>query len=110
MLKGETMAKREKRDLSEDVVFRVWIDEPYSVIALWPAVPADNYDGNCNSYEHVGQHGGADYAGVISRTRPAAKYEYANLLAELKRIGYKPHVITRSTSAHRLARHIAAGY
>ena len=40
------------------------------------------------SYMHVGQHSDADYFGVISATIPATESEYANLLAELKSIGY----------------------
>ena len=37
---------------------------------------------------HSGQHGAADYTGVIAATRPAREPEYRNLLAELKAIGY----------------------
>lgn len=40
------------------------------------------------SYMHVGKHSDADYAGVIAATTPATESEYANLLAELKSIGY----------------------
>ena len=37
---------------------------------------------------HVGQHGAADYAGVIAMTRPAHEKEYRNPLSELRAIGY----------------------
>ena len=36
----------------------------------------------------MGQHGTADYAHVISRTKPAKPEEYEDLLAELKTRGY----------------------
>lgn len=37
---------------------------------------------------HIGQHGAADYAGVIADTSPAQENEYKDLLNELKAIGY----------------------
>lgn len=37
---------------------------------------------------HAGQHGAADYKGIISGTLPATEKEYRSLLAELKSIGY----------------------
>lgn len=67
------------------VVFRVWHNG--DVIALFPNEDAGN--GLCSSYEHVGQHGGADYVGVVSLTRPAKPGEYRELATELRRIGYK---------------------
>ena len=42
-----------------------------------------------SSYEHTGQHGAADLAGVISRTRPATEAEYAALKAELEAAPYR---------------------
>lgn len=68
------------------VVFRVWKDSG-SVIALFPN--EDSGQGFCDSYEHVGQHGGADYQGVIAATRPATPNEAQDLLKELRQIGYK---------------------
>lgn len=41
-----------------------------------------------DSYMHIGQHSDADYAGVIAATTPAGEDEYAELLVELKSIGY----------------------
>ncbi len=38
---------------------------------------------------HIGQHGAADYAGVITSTKPAREDEYRNLLTELEQIGYE---------------------
>lgn len=68
------------------VVFRKWRDTD-DIIALFPEINAGN-SGHCQSYEHIGQHGGADYMNVIARTRPASPAEYADLLAELRCIGY----------------------
>lgn len=49
------------------VVFRKWRDTG-SVIALFPEIPTDLQGWYCEAYEHVGQHGGADYHGVIRAT------------------------------------------
>jgi hypothetical protein len=72
------------------VVFRVWPDHNGGdVIALFPDVPYDNHTpGRVESYQHIGQHGAADYNHVIAATRPATPDEYAPLLAELQQIGY----------------------
>lgn len=67
------------------VVFRKWRDGG-DVLALFPGVPAGRR--LCSSYQHVGQHGGADYSSCISRTRPAKPGEYAELKRELEAIGY----------------------
>ena len=68
------------------VVFRKWKEG--DVIALFPDMPWSRYDDTTTSYMHTGQHGAADYADVITATRPAREEEYRNLLAELKAIGY----------------------
>jgi len=65
-----------------------------SVIALLPDLPA-NASGAITSYEHVGQHGAADYAGVMAETRPATPDEYARLLRELTQRGYQVRVCAR---------------
>jgi len=93
------------------VVFRKWRDG-FGTIALFPELPADLYGRYCDSYEHVGQHGGADYHGVIMNTRPANKEESVDLAEELTRIGYKLRPIKRASQHHhekrrRLARHLA---
>ena len=53
------------------VVFRRWRDIG-TLIALFPGQPADNQGRYCDAYEHVGQHGGADYLGVIQATTPVS--------------------------------------
>lgn len=52
------------------VVFRRWpAREGGTVLALFPGI--DEGHGMCACYEHVGQHGAADYGSCIARTRPA---------------------------------------
>lgn len=78
-----------------DVIFRVWRGNAYGddVIALFPTL---EHNGSLIvSYEHLGQHGGADYGGCIQRTRPAKPHEYANLKAELESLGYRLRVRSR---------------
>jgi hypothetical protein len=44
---------------TDTVVFRKWRDG-FGVIALFPEIPTDLYGRYCESYEAIGQHGGAD--------------------------------------------------
>jgi hypothetical protein len=93
------------------VVFRKWRNG-FGIIALFVESPADLHGTYCESYEHVGQHGGADYFGVIMNSRPASKVESADLAEELTRIGYKLRPIKKASQHHherrrRLARHLA---
>lgn len=74
------------------VIFRTW-KSTNSVIALFPYDTFGN--GTCTSYEHVGQHGGANYSGVMEATRPATPEEYADLKTELESIGYNLRVIEK---------------
>ena len=75
------------------VAFRVWPGS--GVLALFPTIEWSRQGSQvfCQSYEHVGQHGGADYAGCVKRTRAAEPSEYAELQAELEAIGYKLGII-----------------
>jgi len=76
------------------VIFRKWPkSEGGDVIALFPTLVGTMDPYTCNSYEHVGQHGSADPQEVIWATKPAEPADYADLLAELKSIGYKDLVI-----------------
>lgn len=76
------------------VVFRTWRDVG-TVLALFPYEIEER--GLCSSYEHVGQHGSADYQGCIARTRPSKPAEFASLKRELEGIGYKLSVRLRRT-------------
>ena len=60
------------------VVFRRW-KHGFGVIALLPEIPADRDGMFCESYESIGQHGGADYFGVVQATVKVGRREYAEL-------------------------------
>jgi len=85
------------------VVFRRWRDCG-SIIALFPALPADLYGEYCDAYEHVGQHGGADFHGVIQHSTPCSLNDAADLATELTRIGYILRPIKRASRTHHDAR------
>lgn len=91
--------------MTTDVIFRRWPDG--SVVALFPGESWDYAGYFCASFEHVGQHGGADYQRVIARTKPASAHEYARLRRELEAEPYNYHlrVLQRATAAHRRQRH-----
>ena len=69
------------------VVFRRWRDNG-DIIALFPELPADCQGRFCDAYEHVGQHGGANFHGVVQATKPVSVKDAADLIQELERIGY----------------------
>ena len=75
----------------DKVIFRKFMAGG-DIIALLPDNPA-NF-GNVDSYQHIGQHGEAD-TNIIYYTVPAKPAEYADLLAELKAIGYEPKIYKR---------------
>jgi hypothetical protein len=66
-------------------VFRVFRDG--DVLALFPY--EDEGNGFCSSYQHVGQHGLADYDACVNQTRPATPKEYSALKRELEQLGYE---------------------
>jgi hypothetical protein len=82
-----------KDDFKTDVIFRKYRVSG-EIIALMPHDVVD-FEGNVNSYMHVGQHCGADFVGVIAQTIPATKSEYADLKKELESIGYNVNVYKR---------------
>ena len=55
------------------------------------AVFTDSNDGTntYTCYAHIGQHSVCIGAWVVENTRPARPEEYAELLSELRRIGYE---------------------
>lgn len=68
------------------VIFRKYRDG--QIIALFPDETWNRHDGSITSYMHIGQHGAADYADVITDTCPVNEDEYRELLQELVSIGY----------------------
>lgn len=84
------------------VVFRKFKDG--AVIALFPEFI--NYpDGACESYMRIGQHGAADYNGLLSITKLATPKEYASLKRELESgpYGYNLKVRRKFTRARTLS-------
>lgn len=72
------------------VIFRKFLNG--EIIALFPE--EINYHNNMvGSYMHIGQHGDADYKGIITDTQPATNGEYNDLLRELESIGYDLQII-----------------
>lgn len=76
------------------VVFRKWPrSEGGGVIAIFYNDPGTSaYD--CDSYEHLGQHGNASLD-IINRTTPAKPEEYAALKRELESAPYHYHLDVR---------------
>lgn len=59
------------------------------ILALFPEI-IERADGACGCYQHVGQHGIADYNYCIHElTLPAKPEEYKDLQEELESLGYK---------------------
>lgn len=84
------------------VIFRKWYRrcDGTGIIALFPAEPWSGRDPMVTSYEHVGQHGAADYSGVLSRTKPASPDEYAALKRELESAPYHYQLAVRKRAPH----------
>lgn len=69
------------------VVFRRWREKGGTVFALFPLDVEG--PGLVSSFEHVGQHSAANYAGCIARSRPVTPAEYADLKRELESKPYE---------------------
>lgn len=76
------------------VIFRKWRDNG-DILALFPEIPARERGYECDSYEHVGQHGAANCQECIRGTRPALPHEYANLKTELEGAPYHYNLVVR---------------
>lgn len=72
------------------MLFRMWRG---GVIAIMPYEPADMDPAHSLSYQHVGQHGACDPAGIVAESRPAAPSEYRDLLDELESMDYEVTVL-----------------
>lgn len=81
---GEAKKLIESKRKPIKVAFRKFRDG--EIIALFPELEEGR--GLCASYMHIGQHGAADYLGVIDMTKRATWEEFFELLDELRAIGY----------------------
>jgi hypothetical protein len=83
------------------------------VFALMPEIPTDMYGDYCVCYQHIGQHGSANYHLCIRASKPASPEEYAELKAELERYqNYAPggwDIHKRATPQMHTTRHKKAG-
>jgi hypothetical protein len=79
-----------------DVVFRVDTTKEWkgTIFALLPHEVSDS-KGNVTSYQHIGQHSGADYPYSIRTSRPATQKEYKALKREMESLGYNLNIIKR---------------
>lgn len=85
-----------KKDTEKTVVvFRRYKEG--DIIALFP-LDINYPDGCCESYQHIGQHGAADYYHVVKGTKPAQPFQYANLQRELEGRGYNLEIRSRKQS------------
>lgn len=82
------------KDDETPVIFRKYSDG--EILALFPSLPGDMDFWNCLSYAHIGQHGTADYLGVIHNTKLAKQDEYKDLYDELTSIGYDLKIYQRN--------------
>jgi hypothetical protein len=91
--------RKNKMNTVDIVVFRRWKGSG-DAIALFPELPADVHGQYCDAYEHVGQHGGAFYDGVIRQTKPCLLDAATDLAAELRTIGYRLRPVKRANRKH----------
>jgi len=79
-----------------EVIFRKWNRKDFKgdIIALFP-YDVWSYRGDVTSYEHIGQHGGAEYNHCINMTVPAKEEDFKDLKEELEYIGYNLKVINK---------------
>jgi hypothetical protein len=77
------------------VLFRLWKEDgEEEIIALFPEQEGSGV-GLVGSYMHIGQHGDADYFGMMDKTKPAKPSQYIDLKEELELIGYNLKVVKR---------------
>ena len=98
-------AKIETAETLTKVAFRFWYDGPGQltrmdrkrgeVTAIMPELPGTNNPYTCTCYAHMGQHGSCNISLINQCSRPATEAEYADLLAELRSLGYNMQVIKR---------------
>ena len=73
-----------------EVMFRKYTDKSAEILAVFPYEAHDRAGRFVSCYAHIGQHGGAQMAHVLSATRPAKPDEYAELYQELQYIYERP--------------------
>lgn len=82
-----------------DVIFRVISRGGFAghLIALFPH-QCENSRGCVQSYMWNGQHGAADYNGMVAQSKLATEEQYAEMKRHLEKdFGYKLHVIKKQS-------------
>lgn len=76
---------------------------PHDILALFPEVSGSCIDDSiCQCYQHVGQHGQANYYYCVHElTTPAKPEEYEDLKKELESLGYKLKIRKKWNRRHR---------
>lgn len=85
--------------LKTKVGLRRWPDnQGGDLIALFPEIPATLNLDECEPYMFLGQHGAANYDGIIQATAPADPNhnETKRLVSELTALGYDLDVVKRA--------------
>ncbi len=86
----------EKDKHTTDIMFRVDTakDSKGEVFALFPH-DVSTLHGSVTFYQHIGQHGSADYNHCIKTSRPATEEEAKDLKEEMESIGYNIRVVKK---------------
>ena len=80
-----------KNSFVTDVIFRKFKDG--EILALFPyEIETGTF---VLSYQHIGQHSGADYQFMINGTKPAKPEEFTDLKKEIENFGYNLRVIKK---------------
>lgn len=91
----KTLIEKQPQPEPTPVIIRSWKkSEGGGWIALFPEIPADANGLLCQSYERIGQHGGASFQ-IIGHTLPATPEQIEEALAELAAIGHENLVIRK---------------
>jgi hypothetical protein len=86
------------------VIFKLDHDSKDRVTAFFPTIAGDMSPHTMSCYAHIGQHSTADES-YVRAAKPASPDQYADLLAELRSIGYDDlKIIHRLSRYHRQAR------
>ncbi len=87
------------------VIFRQW-KIGCGIIAMFPELACDTIGYNCESFEHVGQHGAASPNIVTKDTKPANLDDGAvkRLIKELTDRGYNLEIVKRFRYKHQQIR------
>ena len=82
-----------------EMIFR---KDKMGVFALMP-YEISSLEGHVTVYQHIGQHGQADYQGCMRKSVPTNVIEYLDLYNELESLGYNIKITRRMNRNRYLA-------